>query len=103
MALRGYASSGLNDASACPSVASIFAPGTGSAPGLRADAPRRAFVAELPALPLAVYEEPLPVSKAWPDAPCGYVRTSATYDPFLAAARKKGWPVRTLDGVTSTC
>jgi hypothetical protein len=62
------------------------------------DALRRAFVAELPVLPLAVYEEPLPVFKAWPDAPCAYVRTSTTYDPFLAAARKKGWPVRTLDG-----
>jgi hypothetical protein len=65
---------------------------------IKDDALRRAFVAELPALLLAVYEEPLPVFKGWPDAPCGYVRTSATYDPFLAAARKKGWPVRTLDG-----
>jgi hypothetical protein len=62
------------------------------------DALRRTFVAELPALPLVVYEEPLPVFKGWPDAPCAYVRTSATYDPFLAAARKKGWPVRSLDG-----
>jgi hypothetical protein len=65
---------------------------------IKDDALRRAFVAELPALPLAVYEEPLPVFKAWPDAPCAYVRTSAAYDPFLAAARKKGWPVRELDG-----
>lgn len=62
------------------------------------DALRRAFVAELPALPLSVYEEPLPVFKAWPDAPCGYICTSATYDPFLTAARRSGWPVRTLDG-----
>ena len=62
------------------------------------DALRRTFVAELPALPLQVYEEPLPVFKGWPDAPCAYVRTSATYDPFLEAARKKGWPVRTLEG-----
>ncbi len=62
------------------------------------DALRRVFVAELPALPLAVYEEPLPVFKGWPDAPCGYVRTSATYDPFLETARKKGWPVSRVDG-----
>jgi hypothetical protein len=65
---------------------------------IKDDALRRSFVAELPALPLAVYEEPLPVFKGWPDAPCAYVRTSAVYDPFLAAARKLGWPVRTLDG-----
>jgi hypothetical protein len=65
---------------------------------IKDDALRRAFVAELPALPLAVYDEPLPVFKAWPDAPCAYVRTSATYDRFLAEARKKGWPVRELDG-----
>src|SRR5262245_15662160 len=62
------------------------------------DVLRRAFVADLPALPLAVYEEPLPVFRNWPDAPCAYVRTSATYDPFLAAAKKQGWPVRSLDG-----
>jgi len=65
---------------------------------IKDDALRRAFVAELPALPLAVYEEPLPVFKTWPDAPCAYVRTSATYDPFLATARNKGWPARSLDG-----
>lgn len=58
---------------------------------------RQAFAADLPSLPLAVYEEPLPVFKGWPDAPCGYVRTSATYDPFLKAAREKGWPVKILD------
>lgn len=62
------------------------------------DTLRKAFVAELPALPLKVYEEPLPVFKGWPDAPCAYVRTSATYDRFLETARRKGWPVRSLDG-----
>ncbi|HKQ96395.1 MAG TPA: alpha/beta fold hydrolase [Candidatus Polarisedimenticolia bacterium] len=65
---------------------------------IKDDTLRRAFVAELPALPLAVYEEPLPVFKGWPDAPCAYVRTSATYDRFLATAKTKGWYALSLDG-----
>jgi len=59
---------------------------------------RRRFVAELRLLPLAVYEEPLPVFAGWPDAPCGYLQFSPTYEAPAAHARQKGWPCIELDG-----
>jgi hypothetical protein len=59
---------------------------------------RERFVAEVPDVPLAVYEEPLPVPVAWPDAPCGYLRFSAAYEPEASAARRRGWAVRELAG-----
>ena len=64
---------------------------------------RAAFVAELHArgpLPLAVYEELLPVSDGWPDAPCGYLRFGANpaYDAPAAEAHRRGWPVRFIEG-----
>src|SRR5439155_1018366 len=65
---------------------------------------RRQFVAELRPLPLAVYEEPLPVFAAWPDAPCGYLRFTDTpvYVPALEHARALGWPWLELPGGTPT-
>lgn len=54
---------------------------------------RAAFVAELRPLPLAVYEEPIPVPAAWPDAPGGYLQFSAPYDAAAAEARTLGWPL----------
>src|SRR5206468_1317091 len=39
---------------------------------------RQRFVSELRPLPLAIYEEPIPVFKGWPDAPCGYLRFADT-------------------------
>lgn len=67
------------------------------------DEVRRAFVAELHArgpLPLAVYEEPLPVFGGWPDAGCGYLRFGANpaYDAPAAEAQQRGWPVRFIEG-----
>jgi len=59
---------------------------------------RRRLVAELQPLPLAVYEEPIPVPTAWPDAPCGYVYCSPTYAAAVAQARALGWPVVDLPG-----
>ncbi len=58
---------------------------------------RRQFVAELHPMPLAVYEEPLPVFAGWPDAPCGYIRFSPVYDSALMEARQRGWPFRMFD------
>jgi len=57
---------------------------------------RHAFVAELRPLPLAVYEEPIPVPAAWPDAPGGYLQFSAPYDAAAAEARALGWPLTAL-------
>ena len=59
---------------------------------------RRAFVADLPDLPLAVYEEALPVFPAWPDAPCAYLHFSAGYDLSAQQAQALGWPSLKLDG-----
>lgn len=56
------------------------------------EALREQFIAELRPLPLAVYEEPLPVFPGWPDAPCGYLKFSPAYDPAAEQARKAGWP-----------
>ena len=52
---------------------------------------RRRFVDDLRPLPLAVYEEPLPVFEAWPDAPCGYLLFSPIYNDPAEQARKDGW------------
>src|SRR5258707_2007896 len=40
---------------------------------------RQRFVEELRPTPLEVYEEPLPVFAAWPDAPCAYIQFSPVY------------------------
>lgn len=59
---------------------------------------RRRFVTELHPLPLAVYEEPLPVPDGWPDAPCGYVQLSAAYLASGRQARQAGWGYYRLMG-----
>lgn len=59
---------------------------------------RRRFVAELQPLPLAVYEEPLPVPPEWPDAPCGYLQFSPIYEPWAMHAHRAGWACTQLAG-----
>ena len=59
---------------------------------------RRRFAAEVPDVPLSVYEEPLPVSPDWPDAPCGYLLFSAPYETDAYRASLRDWPVRELQG-----
>ena len=59
---------------------------------------RRRFVRELGPLPLAVYEEPLPVFAGWPDASCGYVQFSPVYDPAAEEARRMGMAYRRIEG-----
>jgi len=61
---------------------------------------RRLFVTELRPLPLAVYEEPIPVFPSWPDAPCGYIRFGANpaYTAAAAHARAAGWASTELNG-----
>jgi hypothetical protein len=41
----------------------------------------------------AFFEEPLPTSDDWPDAPCGYLRTSSAYEMAARQAKSRGWPV----------
>ncbi len=54
---------------------------------------RRRFVAELPRLPVAYFEEPAPVVAGWPPACCGYLRLSAAYDDAAGEAGRRGWLV----------
>lgn len=39
------------------------------------------------------FEEPLPTSDDWPNAPCGYLRTSSAYQPAMRQAKARGWPI----------
>jgi hypothetical protein len=51
---------------------------------------RRALVAELRPLPLAVYEEPIPVASTWNPVPCWYLRLSDSYKADMERARQAG-------------
>jgi hypothetical protein len=61
---------------------------------------RRQFAGELRPLPLAVYEEALPVFPGWPDAPCAYLRfgDNPAYDEAFNRVRQAGGPVQRLAG-----
>lgn len=71
------------------------------ATGLPGDA-ARALQADLRPLPLAVYEEPVPVFPGWPDAPRAYLRFTQTwpeaYQHYVDQARQEGWPYAELAG-----
>ena len=64
------------------------------------DTLRAAFTAELRPMPLAVYDEPIPVPEAATSLRSGYIRFGANpaYDMFAARARAAGWPVAMLPG-----
>jgi len=42
---------------------------------------------------LDFFTEPVPHPDDWPDAPCGYLRTSATYEHWSRVAELRGWTV----------
>lgn len=46
----------------------------------------------------AFYTEPLPYPPDWPDAPCGYLRTSEDYAAGARVAAARGWSVAHIDG-----
>lgn len=63
------------------------------------DAKTRAAVsAEQPRLPLAYYEQTVPVPPGWDDRPCGYLLFGPPYDEVAAIARARGWLVDELSG-----
>lgn len=68
---------------------------------LRSLVPERAvreqLIAELRPRAIGFFSEPIPVSSGWPDAACGYVRLSASYDRPFADAQARGWPSRRID------
>ena len=61
------------------------------------EAGRRALD-DAPRIPLAFYDEPVPVPDGWATIPCGYVRLSEAYDDEAAEARQRNWPVVRLAG-----
>jgi len=61
------------------------------------DERRQALVASLRPRTEPFFLEPLAVAPDWPDAPCGMVRLSGSYDQPARVARSRGWPVVTGD------
>ncbi len=59
---------------------------------------RARFVAELPRVPLALFEERLAWPAGLPVVPSGYLQLSAGYGADAEQARARGWPLRALDG-----
>ncbi len=60
---------------------------------------RRLIEAEQPRLPLAFFDEPVPVPAKWPDDRVTYVQWSPAYDEDAAAARGRGWTVLHDEGL----
>jgi pimeloyl-ACP methyl ester carboxylesterase len=58
---------------------------------------RRALVASLRPRTEPFFTETLAVAPDWPDAPCGMVRLSESYDQPARVARSRGWPVVSAD------
>lgn len=46
---------------------------------------------------LAFFVEAIPVQAGWPDAPCIYIKFSASYEWDALQAREAGWPVYSID------
>ena len=59
-------------------------------------ADRALLMASLRPRRIDFFVEPLPTPIDWPDAPCGYLRTSSAYDVPARLARGRGWPTTEL-------
>ncbi|GAA2277326.1 hypothetical protein GCM10009853_034400 [Glycomyces scopariae] len=60
------------------------------------DEEREIFIAGLPRIPLAYFEEIAPEAPNWPPGPCAYLRLSEAYNGEAAKAVELGWPVTEL-------
>ena len=61
-------------------------------------ATQAAVIAEQPRLPLAYYEERVPVPAGWDETRCGYLLFGPPYDEVAADASDRGWLVEVLPG-----
>jgi pimeloyl-ACP methyl ester carboxylesterase len=61
------------------------------------DEVRGRLVSELLPLPLAVYEEAIPLPEGWPNARCAYIRLSHRYPDAEALAQERGWKIHRFD------
>jgi hypothetical protein len=68
------------------------------APMFPDDQVRQVVTAEQPRLPLAYYQEQVPVPAGWDHRPGGYLLFSPAYAGQADQARARGWPVRTTEG-----
>jgi hypothetical protein len=59
---------------------------------------RARLLADLPRLPVAFYDEQVPVPASWPPPRVGYLRLSPAYGAEAAEARRQGWRTRERDG-----
>lgn len=59
---------------------------------------RARLEAELPELPLAYFEDPIPVPAGWDQLPVGYIRFSEPYQATAQAAASRGYLVAHLPG-----
>jgi hypothetical protein len=57
----------------------------------------RQFVAEIPRVPLAYFEEPAPATRDWDRLRCAYLRFGAAHDATADEAERRGWPVERED------
>ena len=58
---------------------------------------RRNLVDEIRPRSLPFFVEPIPVQAGWPDAPCVYIKFSASYEWDATQAKREGWPVYEID------
>ncbi|HTJ69994.1 MAG TPA: hypothetical protein VL551_20835 [Actinospica sp.] len=58
----------------------------------------RLIVAEQPRLPLAYFEQEIPVPDGWADHPCSYLLFSSPYEELATEAHDRGWHVAHLPG-----
>lgn len=59
---------------------------------------RRRVTEEQPLLPLAYYEETIPVEPGWTRIPCAYLLFGPPYEELADEARELGWPVVRVAG-----
>ncbi|MBO0916653.1 alpha/beta hydrolase [Streptomyces laculatispora] len=68
------------------------------APMFSGPAMRRKVVAEQPRLPLAYYEQHIPVPEGWDDHPCSYLLFGPPYEDMATDAQERGWRTAHLPG-----
>ena len=58
---------------------------------------RQKLVAEIRPRSLPFFAEPIPVQAGWPDAPCIYIKFSASYEWYAMQAKSADWPVYEIE------
>lgn len=61
-------------------------------------ATRRTVTEEQPSLPMAYFEQYVPVPVGWDSQRCAYLRFSPPYDALATEARERGWRIAHLPG-----